>query len=140
MDHPVNFNRLRWDETGGKVLRLAPFVENGAGRIGLYALLNADREGKRSTAILLCIADRAEYRSVETQMFGDVQSHSSHWIEDLMNNSSAATKIERTKTVLPAEVIFASVDAACELSASGPLPGAVLCATGILNRQFDRDC
>src|SRR5215217_7626375 len=104
------------------------------------ALLNADGEGKRSTAILLCIADRAENRSVETQMFGDVQSNSSHGIEHLMNNSSATAKIERTKAILTAEVIFAPIDTACELSASGPLPGAVRRATGILNRQFDCNC
>ena len=105
----------------------------------MFALLNTNREGKRRASILLCIADRAENCSVEPQMFGDVQSNSSHWIKHLMNNSSAATKVERTQTVLPAEMIFASVDAACELSASGPFPGAVLRATGILHRQFDRD-
>jgi len=60
----------------------------------MFALLNADREGNRRAAILLRIADCAENCSVETQMFGHVDSETSHWIEYVMHNAAAATKID----------------------------------------------
>src|SRR5580765_7720647 len=89
--HPVNINRSRREEIRwkGHAAR-AVFKKRREPRRTMCALLNADREGKRSAAILLCIADRAENRGVEAQMFGEIQSDSSHWIEHLMNDTAAA--------------------------------------------------
>jgi hypothetical protein len=63
---------MRWTRRKGSA---APLFKPGRAASDEVRFTERGSRRQRSTAILLCIADRAEYGSVETQMFGDVQSN-----------------------------------------------------------------
>src|SRR5436309_1800532 len=89
--------------------------------------------------ILLRIAGCAEDRTVDSKMLAEVESCSSHRIEDTFRISSTATKCDNSKTVLTTRVKFRSIDAMANLSSCRPLRTAVSRPTEITDRQLDRN-